>query len=260
MAAQTSGLWMTSAAPDENRHAPQMAPETPSELCRRPFTLDQARALGLTERQLRHRRFRRLHRGVYVSAGVSLTAAVRAQAVALLLGDVTFSHQTAAQLANLPVPPSPCVHVTVEPGSPCPQISNVRVHRLRLAAGDAHVVDGRRVTTPARTWLDLASAGLPRPEAGLDLLDEFGQWVARPDLLYRQPPVILQYDGATHFRDERQRRHDVVRDELTRELGYEVVVVTADDLLQPHRLVDRVRAARERAIGRQPKGRLVSAW
>jgi hypothetical protein len=106
----------------------------------------------------------------------------------------------------------------------------------------------------------LIRGGLPRPEANLDIYDEHGAWITRGDLIYRDPPVVIQYDGATHFRDERQRRHDAVRDERVRDLGYQVSNVTADDRSQPLRVVSRIANARARAEGTRPRGFLHDGW
>src|SRR4051794_21737578 len=301
-----------------------MVKEIPSDLQKRPFLLSEAHALGVDRGVLRGRRFRRMFTGVYVSSDLPDTLGLRADGAALLLPrDAVFSHHTAAALRSLPVPDSAEVHVTLARDRTVPRVTGIRVHRLYCEADETELVDGRCLTTCARTWVDLAAhlrfgdlvvlgdatlftfrltpdqkragpdragrgggppraptappppdpraesaaeprprlilirAGLPRPEAGLDLYDADWAWVARPDLLYRDPPVVIQYDGGSHFRSERQRRQDVARDELTRELNYEVVVVPARDLYQEHRLVARVVAARERATGRKPCGFLV---
>jgi hypothetical protein len=119
-----------------------------------------------------------------------------------------------------------------------------------------------RTDSPGETWvrLTLLRAGLPRPLANHDLLDEHRQWVARPDFLYVDPPVIIQYDGGEHFRGLQRRRHDAARDELSRDLGFEVVVATALDRGQPGRFVDRVVSARARATGRHHRGLVVDRW
>jgi hypothetical protein len=295
----------------------------PPELERRPFLLTEARELGLDRGVLRGGRFRRVFRQVYVRSDVPDTVFLRADAARLLLPPAVFSHHTAAALRRLPVPRSTDVHVVLPRSKPGPEVAGIRVHRMECGPDEVENVDGRCLTVPSRTWVDLSAHlgftdlvilgdatlhrfslepdvlseaaeragrrhgakqargtvqhlerraespaetrtrlilvrhGLPRPEAGLDLYDEDWCWTARPDLLYRDPPVVIQYDGESHFKDGRARRQDVARDELTRELNYEVVVVTARDLHQEMRLVDRVMAARERAAGRRARGYLV---
>jgi len=119
-----------------------------------------------------------------------------------------------------------------------------------------------RTESPAETWLrlTLVRGGLPRPLANHDVHDSGGGWVARPDFLYADAPVVIQYDGLDHFTDPRRRRGDVMRDELCRDLGYEIVVITADYRRDPHRVVGRVGAARDRARGRRATGFVRDPW
>lgn len=105
-----------------------------------------------------------------------------------------------------------------------------------------------RAQSPAesKVRLHIVLAGLPRPEANVDVFDEAGQWVACPDLLYREQRVAIEYDGEHHYTDAEQRREDVERNQQLRDLGFEVVILNAVHLRQPHRLVARVSAALSR--------------
>ena len=49
-----------------------------------------------------------------------------------------------------------------------------------------------------RLRLGLMLAGLPRPQAQVDLRDPSGCFVARVDLLYPEHRLVIEYDGATH--------------------------------------------------------------
>jgi len=49
-----------------------------------------------------------------------------------------------------------------------------------------------------RLRLGLMLAGLPRPQAQVDLRDPSGCFVARVDLLYPDHRLVIEYDGATH--------------------------------------------------------------
>src|SRR5690242_8769692 len=81
---------------------------------RRPFTRAQAVAAGISPKLLRGSRFRRLFRGVYLSAEVPVNPLVRAQAALVLHPPTAFaSHVTAARLYGLPVPSFPGEHVCV---------------------------------------------------------------------------------------------------------------------------------------------------
>lgn len=56
--------------------------------------------------------------------------------------------------------------------------------------------------------------------------------------------VALQHDGEVHFLGGvEQWRRDRLRDELTREQGWEVIQATALDLRRPGQLIDRVTRA-----------------
>lgn len=87
----------------------------------------------------------------------------------------------------------------------------------------------------------LILAGLPRPECNIEVFDHTG-WLARPDLVWKDALVIVEYDGRTH-EDESQRRKDALRRNLLQEAGWQVIVFTADDLHRPERMVRIVSGA-----------------
>lgn len=74
--------------------------------------------------------------------------------------DAVISHSTAALLYNTPLPwaleASDRIHVTVPAPAPSPHARGIIGHSTALD-GDVITVDGIRVTSPARTWLDLAT-------------------------------------------------------------------------------------------------------
>ncbi|WP_020574000.1 hypothetical protein [Actinopolymorpha alba] len=129
--------------------------DLPPELLARPFTLSQARSLGVARKVLRGQRFRRPFGGVYLSACVPETIEVRADAARLLLPAGAVSHHTAAQLRHLPLPHDGLIHATVPPGTPRPEIGGIAVH-TRPFAGSVTELDGRPVVTPDRNFLELA--------------------------------------------------------------------------------------------------------
>jgi hypothetical protein len=299
--------------------------DLPDALRGRPFLLSEAVAAGLTAAALRHPRFRRPFRGVYVEAHLPDTVELRARAAGLLLPeDVVYSHHTAAGLLRLPVPVTTVVHVL---GTKDRDTRGIEVHRISYAESDVLSFNGLRLTGHGRTWIDLAAlldlddlvalgdavlhrltaanadvllpfiaaarsragvlqaraaiplleprtmaptetwmrltlmrAGLPRPESNLDVYDDRWSWQARPDGLYRDPPVALEYGGATHFFTPRERRKASVRNERLRELGYEVVVATVEDQRDPRDYVARVLAARARAHGTLARGHVHDRW
>jgi GNAT superfamily N-acetyltransferase len=262
----------------------------------------------LTRQQLRAARFERLHRDVYVLTPAAVSLALRVDAALALFPDAIVSHRTAALLLGFPVADDGLVHVTRPDASAASERHGVRTHRAELPTWDVTTVDGRRVTRPARIYLDLA-ATLPQVELvvladavargtgvaalerrlkrayrvrgvrrartalaladpladspaetrtrlilhgagfsglrhGVNVSDAHGGWLARPDLADEDAKVAIQYDGLVHLGDDpEQRRADIDRDELLRQQGWQVVVLTAVDLRNPHRMIEKVRAA-----------------
>ncbi|HZE66104.1 MAG TPA: hypothetical protein VE081_05700 [Sporichthyaceae bacterium] len=111
--------------------------------------------LGITRGQLQTR-FRTVHRGVHVGRDEQLELEDRCRALGLLLGpDAVFSHHTAAALHGAPVPDEPLLHISTRATAE-PRINGVVAHRLR-DLGPVHTVNGLRLTSPARTFVDLAA-------------------------------------------------------------------------------------------------------
>lgn len=100
--------------------------------------------------------------------------------------------------------------------------------------------------------LDLESGGerrLDRALAGLDPRPERQVWIGpdiRVDFLYRDASLAIEYAGRRHHRGQRNRRRDAARDERIRALGYEVLHVYAEDLVDPAALRTRVSRALRR--------------
>jgi hypothetical protein len=112
--------------------------------------------LGITRGQLQGPRYRTVHRGVHADRDQPLELEDRCRALGLVLGpDAVFSHHTAAALHGAPVPDEPLLHIstraTVEP-----RINGVVAHRLR-DLGPVHTLNGLRLTSPARTFVDLSA-------------------------------------------------------------------------------------------------------
>lgn len=268
----------------------------PPELSGRPFRLEEARALGLSAKVLRGRRFRRVLRGVYVEAELPDTLKLRVVAARLALPDsAVLSHETAALLRDLPVPDDRRIHATIPRTVSRARISGIVTHHASSPPPTRRIA-GLRVTAPERTFVDLAYhlglvdltvlgdamvrrgftttadlreatqacvvrramsralraaglvhervdspmetrvrllivlAGLPSPEPGREVLDDDGQWVATVDLRYRAQRIAIEYDGDVHRTSRRKWRRDLRTRELLRHLGWEVIVLTADDV------------------------------
>jgi hypothetical protein len=96
-----------------------------------------------------------------------------------------------------------------------------------------------------RLRLILVFAVLPRPVSQLNIYDRAGRFVARLDLAYEEAKVAVEYDGADHWT---QRRHDDRRRDALRELGWTVLVFSAEDVYgQPQVVARRVEFALRRA-------------
>lgn len=110
------------------------------------------------------------------------------------------------------------------------------------------LADGGAASPPeTHTRLLLIRAGLPRPETQIEILDEVG-FVARADMGWKRWKVLVEYDGAHHWTDRKQRTLDIDRYALLPELGWTVIRVGADLLYsRPDVLVERVRRALRRA-------------
>lgn len=93
----------------------------------------------------------------------------------------------------------------------------------------------------------LEDAGLGPFVVQLEVHDEQGRFVARPDLAVPALKIAIEYDGDYH-RDPRQWRRDQARRRRLEALGWKYIVVTQADLDDPSALLADLRTAiRERA-------------
>jgi very-short-patch-repair endonuclease len=124
---------------------------------RRPFTRGDAVRAGISPKVLRTSLFRRVFRGVFISADVPDSPFVRAEAALTLHPPTAFaSHTTAALLYDLPVPVDARVHVTVPTDRDRrsrPEIRNHVTNKLPRVA----MWRGLRVSHPFRMFVELAS-------------------------------------------------------------------------------------------------------
>ncbi|MGY1917125.1 DUF559 domain-containing protein [Blastococcus sp. SYSU DS0973] len=131
-----------------------------------PATRAMARAAGISDKQLRHREVARLSRDTYVPR--ALLGALRTRLPAVLLtappGTVV-SHLTAAALWGLEIPlqprSDPRADLTVPLASRAESRADRRIHRRDLPPDDVTLWSALPVTTPARTWRDLAAVLQP---------------------------------------------------------------------------------------------------
>ncbi len=132
-------------------------------------------------------------------------------------------------------------------------VDAVHDHGVRRARR-AMVFVRERVESPRETVLRLmiVFARLPEPRPNVPLGDEW-EFVGRPDLVYLDYRVLIEYDGRYHFEDPKQRERDIKRREALEALGWRVIVITAEGMRHPHEVVWRIyRALRDRGYRGQP--------
>lgn len=95
-------------------------------------------------------------------------------------------------------------------------------------------------------WV-LHTLGLPEPELQVPVYDADGQLAGIVDFLFREHRTIVEFDGALKYGDRTDVLAEKRREDRLRELGYEVVRITWDDLRHPERVLAKIRAAFARA-------------
>jgi very-short-patch-repair endonuclease len=123
---------------------------------------DQLLAHGLTPGQIkqlaRTRALHRRHRGVYIVGHLALAPMADEAAALLACGERSvISHRSAACLWGLVDRPPVIVEVTIV-GRRCRRRDGLRIHKIAaLSSSDVRRKEGIRVTSPARTIVDLAA-------------------------------------------------------------------------------------------------------
>jgi very-short-patch-repair endonuclease/predicted transcriptional regulator of viral defense system len=123
----------------------------------------QLAALGLSQRAVSHRaavgRLHRVHRGVYAVGHPVLTVNGRRMAAVLAAGpEAVLSHASAAALWEIRPTSATRIDVIVRSAAGRGRPPGLRIHRTpTLQANEVTEHHGMRVTTPARTLLDLAA-------------------------------------------------------------------------------------------------------
>lgn len=123
----------------------------------------------LSRRQARHSRFLQTSRGVRADAQLvadegwsyAENPTLRWRAAQLPLAeDAVLSHATAAAILELPLPvwlaDQRLIHVTAPRTSNRPRRRDIRTHHASLLPTECVELDGFRVTSPARTYTDVA--------------------------------------------------------------------------------------------------------
>ncbi len=115
-------------------------------------------------------------------------------------GDAFFSHATAARLMHIPVSwrawSDPRVHIALPAPSRAPHAAGIAGHKLVIEDDELIVLPGGlRVTSPVRTWLDLAAV--------LPLLDLIA---AGDHLIHWRRPMAHPHDLTAAVEERKNRR------------------------------------------------------
>ncbi|MEC3953200.1 hypothetical protein VMT65_09190 [Nocardia sp. CDC153] len=105
-------------------------------------------------------------------------------------------------------------------------------------------VDGGAESLPeSRTRLLLHRSGLPKPETQITVF-RHGTIIARIDMGWRNWLVGVEYDGAHHWTDPRQRTQDLARYNDLPALGWTIIRANATLLARhPQELITKITAA-----------------
>jgi len=176
----------------------------PRPLAGAPFTVRDARALGVKRGRLRNHDLTRPFHGVRsAEPDDSLEQSTRAYATRMPV-EAFFSHGTAARLWGIPLPArlerTTDIDVAVPNRGVVLTGSGVRGHHLMIDQADIAILNGLRVTSLARTWCDLA-AQLNDEE--VVAIGDFLIWRRRPDRLRLRRSDLA--DALRRFRGRRGR-------------------------------------------------------
>jgi len=98
----------------------------------------------------------------------------------------------------------------------------------RLRAVLPLVDGGAESPQETRTRLVLIDTKLPTPQTQIRVCDEYGDFVARIDMGYRELLVGVEYDGPQHWTDPAQRQRDIDRHAALADLGWTIVRVSSE--------------------------------
>ncbi len=139
-------------------HAAEVArtPDIPPELTNGPFTLEEARAVGLTLSALRGKAWRRLSSELYCVAELRENPWLLLSAWQRLLpAEAVFAGATAAWLFGLDLKPTDPVEIVVPPGSGTRSRVGLSVRRCELRRAEVVSIRGLRATSLPRTLAEL---------------------------------------------------------------------------------------------------------
>ncbi|WP_078290619.1 DUF559 domain-containing protein [Mycobacterium sp. D16R24] len=92
-----------------------------------------------------------------------------------------------------------------------------------------------------RARLLLVRSGFPKPQTQIRVFDRFGDFVARVDMGREEAKVGIEFDGAQHWTDARQRSRDIDRAAALTDEDWTIIRVTSELLRhRPGTIVSRV--------------------
>lgn len=143
----------------------------------------------------------RLSHGLYLVDAMPDQLDRQCRALACVLPDgAAFSHWTAAALLSVPSRNCPSIHVILSPRSVLPQRQELVVHGRALHPEDIDEVDGIRVTSGARLYVDLAEF-LTHPELVAVGDAVLRRGLSEPDALAERVMAAAGRRGVARARD-----------------------------------------------------------
>ncbi|MDQ0031029.1 endonuclease domain-containing protein [Arthrobacter bambusae] len=134
--------------------------DLPAELLSAPFTLTEAKARGVHHGHLRRADVEGVSRGLYRPAGWDFELEAAARALSAATPGAWISHVTAARLRCSCLPPwlseSTELHLSKPRSLPAVRRKGIIGHKVIVAEDEVESVDGIRISTRSRTWLDMA--------------------------------------------------------------------------------------------------------
>jgi hypothetical protein len=132
----------------------------PHSLKSAPFTIASSRRLGVPDNRLRQADVEHVSRGLYRPADWDFDLESAARALSGVSPGAWISHVTTARLRGQLLPPwlSDCEELHLSKPRNLPEVRRKGIigHSVLALDGEVETVDGIRVSTRARTWLDLA--------------------------------------------------------------------------------------------------------
>ncbi|UVJ38660.1 hypothetical protein [Arthrobacter sp. CJ23] len=129
----------------------------PETLATRPFTVHESRMLGIAPKRLRAKDVFDGGRLIHLPAGREFAFAERARVLAAATPGAWVSHESAALLTGLGLPPwqgnEETIHLSKPHELPRVRGAGVTGHRVRVIPGEVVEIDGIPVSVPSRTWL-----------------------------------------------------------------------------------------------------------